>query len=71
MLDAGSLAWVYFSYLDKGFGSLEEVLASTGFRSLLIPVNDGLVRDAVFIIQDLGKKKSIQGEEGVGEESLL
>lgn len=41
------------TYLDKRLGGLEEVLPSLGLRALLVPVYDGLIRDTVFVVQNL------------------
>ena len=44
------------SCLDKCLGALEEVLPPLRLRSLLVPINDGLVRDAVLVVQNLCTK---------------
>lgn len=38
------------THLDKRLSCLQEVLSTLGFGTLLIPVNNGLVRDTVFVV---------------------
>jgi hypothetical protein len=50
--------------LDQALGGLQEVLSSLRLRSLLVPVDDRLIRDAVLIVQNLRElvsHKSITG----------
>lgn len=42
-----------WTYLDEGFGALQEMLLALGLGALLVPVYDGLVRNTVLIIQNL------------------
>ena len=41
------------AYLDQGLGSLEEMLSTLGFGAFVVPVDDGLIGNTVFIIQNL------------------
>lgn len=41
------------TYLDQGLGDLEEVLLSLRSRTLARPVEDGLVADAIGVVQNL------------------
>jgi len=38
------------NYLDKRLGGLQEVLLALGTSTLLMPVDDRLVRNAVFVV---------------------
>lgn len=39
--------------LDEGFGCLEEMLAALWLRAFLMPVDDGLFRYTILLIQHL------------------
>ena len=41
------------THLDHGLGHLEEVLLAVGLGALLVPVDDGLVRHYVLVVEDL------------------
>lgn len=40
-------------YLDQGFRSFKEMLASLRLRAFLVPIDNGLVGYAVLVVQDL------------------
>jgi len=40
-------------YLDKCFSALEKVLTALWLRTFLVPIDDCLVTDTIFIVENL------------------
>jgi hypothetical protein len=50
------------SYLDELIGCLDKMLPTLTLRALRVPVYDGLIRDTVFVIQNLRNCFSKSGQ---------
>lgn len=57
--------WKGDTYLDQRFRDFQEMLLSLRLSSFLMPVDDSLIRDAVFVIQNLEQLRKCLHNTGV------
>lgn len=52
-------------YLDQCLGAFEEMLPALRLGTFLVPINDCLIRDTIFVVQNLTRTKSVPVMRGL------